>query len=613
MSLCAQSQQEGIVSASSDYLRVVTDLEHGKGATAAATQRANAQIWGSAISQLGDYASDAIKQYAVDKKAKKAEQEDQALRDLFTTAQTEFEQGQQPSVQQQTGAFSGPLQPGHTPPASDLPEQGGIDGTLRPRRTSPFPTPAEILHQVGPIRGIPIINGIAALHMQPQQDPEKNLARLQTVWKALDALPEDKRAEYYPHVIDLFEQQGILPPGQVDKAYKPEEWQAIGATLKGEKTPTRVMKTVQGGVPGEAIVADTPGQFFPSEPAKPPASRDALLIDSVNPTSPTRAQSAQMLKDLPPDATPDRNPTEASLALQAANGDPAKALGLLKAQKSSAEGGAVAIPGQADVPDVPQGEKNETYLRTLPSSQASLVKALSEGRKAFPAGAALRSDYWQGILGAVAKYDPTFDEINYGSRAATRKDFTSGKSAQQINALNTVVGHIAQLSDAAEALNNKDSRTYNAIANKLQTEFGWTGKTDFDTIAPKVAQELTRVWRGTGGSEADISRDIQALGSSNTPAQLHSSIANLGGLVESKLEALKETYRQGMGTEDIEMITPAARKALDRLETRAGRAPLTSAAAPASGGMIEAKDPQGQIHHAPAGTPLPAGWVLVTK
>jgi hypothetical protein len=39
----------------------------------------------------------------------------------------------------------------------------------------------------------------------------------------------------------------------------------------------------------------------------------------------------------------------------------------------------------------------------------------------------------------------------------------------------------------------------------------------------------------------------------------------------------------------------------------------TTRRTPGGGGMIEATDPQGNIHHAPAGTALPAGWKLVSK
>lgn len=50
-----------------------------------------------------------------------------------------------------------------------------------------------------------------------------------------------------------------------------------------------------------------------------------------------------------------------------------------------------------------------------------------------------------------------------------------------------------------------------------------------------------------------------------------------------------------------------------RIATPPGGAAPAVPAKPAAAAptMIEAKDPQGNIHHAPAGTPLPAGWTLV--
>lgn len=282
------------------------------------------------------------------------------------------------------------------------------------------------------------------------------------------------------------------------------------------------------------------------------------------------------------------NPTEASLALAAARGGPEgvaakQALALMRGQRVGA-GDASTVKPVLDAQGQPV--TGDDLLKTLPSGQAVLVKKLAEGKMAFPSGTALRSEYWQKLLEQVGQYDPNFDAINYNARASTRKDFTSGKSADSIRAMNTVVGHIAQLSDAADALKNKNTQGYNQIANALATEFGWTGKTDFDTIAPKVAQELTRVWRGTGGSESDIQRDLDNLSSSNAPAQLHSSIGNLGKLIESQLASMQEKYRQGMGINDIQMISPEARKNLDKLETRAGGKPAAGSSSPTVGSIV---------------------------
>ena len=87
----------------------------------------------------------------------------------------------------------------------------------------------------------------------------------------------------------------------------------------------------------------------------------------------------------------------------------------------------------------------DDYLKLLPTTRAQQVKALDEGRMQFPSGFALKSPYWQQMISAVIQYDPDFDAVNYNSRASTRKDFTSGKSADSITALNTAMSHLNNL------------------------------------------------------------------------------------------------------------------------------------------------------------------------
>ncbi len=245
------------MSASSDYLRVVTDVQQNKGAVAASTARANAAIWGNSIAKLGDFASDAIKSYGVEKKAKKQEQEDQALRDLFDTSQREWSQAQ--------GTYMGPVD---QPPRNDGMPPAAV-------RTSPFPTPGEIISAVGPIKGIPIVNGLKALHQEPTQDPKANLERLQTIYKALDVFPEDKRAEYYPGVIELLEHQGVLPQGSAPKVYDPGAWKAIGGTLKD---PNKVAKEPESFTLSEGQTRFGPdGQPLANVP-KPPGESGGFTL-----------------------------------------------------------------------------------------------------------------------------------------------------------------------------------------------------------------------------------------------------------------------------------------------------------------------------------------------
>jgi hypothetical protein len=217
------------------------------------------------------------------------------------------------------------------------------------------------------------------------------------------------------------------------------------------------------------------------------------------------------------------------------------------------------------------GQRDEAYLQTLQGNLGTTVKAIAEGRMPLPSGFALKSPYWQNMLAMVAKYDPSFDAVNYNARAATRRDFTSGKSAAQINALNTVAGHLASLSSAADALNNRWSPTWNTIANAFETGSGDARVKQFETTKNAVADELTRVWRQSGGSEADIQSWNKQLDSAGSPKQLHGVIAQIGELLQSKLDSMGSQYGQGMGTSPVKVITPHAEQTIQKLQQKAGR------------------------------------------
>lgn len=227
------------------------------------------------------------------------------------------------------------------------------------------------------------------------------------------------------------------------------------------------------------------------------------------------------------------------------------------------------MSGQA--PGGPQtGLTGEAYLKTLPPPIASEVKAYAEGRRPFPTGFALKTPYFQMLIQAVGQYDPTFDAVNYNARAKTRADFTSGKSAQTINALNTVTQHLDQLSGATDQLKNTWSPTYNSVANFLSKQSGAKVVTNFETTKKAVTDELTRAWRQAGGTEADIKSWSSVLDAANSPEQLHGAIAEMGHLLEGKLSALENQYQQGMGTTAVKVVTPEARATLQKLEQRAG-------------------------------------------
>lgn len=86
----------------------------------------------------------------------------------------------------------------------------------------------------------------------------------------------------------------------------------------------------------------------------------------------------------------------------------------------------------------------------------------------------------------------------------------------------------------------------------------------------------------------------------DSPAALIEKLQTSRDITQQGLQELQKSAGKGGG------------RAVGGGASAATPPPAASGAAPAAGaaGMIRARDPQGQLHEAPAGTPLPAGWTL---
>jgi hypothetical protein len=242
----------------------------------------------------------------------------------------------------------------------------------------------------------------------------------------------------------------------------------------------------------------------------------------------------------------------------------AEALARLNAQNS---GLGVGVSGGAPASKL----TGEDFLKTLAPGAALQVKALAEGRMQFPGGFAQRSPYWQGLLQAVSQYDPSFDAVNYNARSKTRNAFTSGTPAQNITAINTAIGHLGKLYGEIGGTYGMSgfpgATTLNAGLNAVAESAGSTGITNFKQDATALASELTRVWRMSGGAEADIDRYLQQLSPNATTEQKQSAVKNIVGLLQSRLDQLTNQYSQGMGTTayPLQFLNPQSQELIAKI------------------------------------------------
>lgn len=236
----------------------------------------------------------------------------------------------------------------------------------------------------------------------------------------------------------------------------------------------------------------------------------------------------------------------------------------------------------------------EEFLDQLPPSMQPLVKGYATGQMELPRGFGAAKT--QPLYKAVMAYDPTFTIGNAASKLQMQKQFADTsptKAGGQIIAANTAISHLGELSDEAEKLENTGFKPWNWLKqHALSATVGNPELEAFNVIKGRYVEEATKFYRGSGGTEADINRDLKTLSEANTPEELRTAIAKNAKLMQGKVTALKSRWANVMGeklpppTPDYEVVNSAAQSALERINQRAGAKGAAGAAAPAPAAKV---------------------------
>ena len=206
----------------------------------------------------------------------------------------------------------------------------------------------------------------------------------------------------------------------------------------------------------------------------------------------------------------------------------------------------------------------------LNEGQKATVTAILEGRMTPPSSFALKTPYWQNIMGNVFEQDPQFSE----QRAQLRKDFTTGKHSTEINSINTALGHVGVLGDAVDALNNGNVQVLNRIANNLGAQVGATPQTTFNTIVHRVGPEITKAYVGAGGGEGERGTTEKDFDPALGPQQLKSNVGVTAKLLRSKISSLENQWNQNksdnMPSFQDRFIMPQAQQQLKKWAPEGG-------------------------------------------
>lgn len=207
----------------------------------------------------------------------------------------------------------------------------------------------------------------------------------------------------------------------------------------------------------------------------------------------------------------------------------------------------------------------------LNPQQSATAQAILEGRMDPPGSFALKTPYWQQVMGEVFRQDPQWNE----QRHELRKDFTLGKGATQINAINTALQHTGVLGDSIDALKNGNVQVLNQLANNIGVQVGKTPQTTFETIVGRLGPELASAYAvGTGGERASIE---QGLSPKMSPDQLKTNLGTNVQLLNGKINSLRNQWDQnkgaGMPAFDDRFITPEAKAVIGKWQPQAPNQP----------------------------------------
>jgi hypothetical protein len=177
---------------------------------------------------------------------------------------------------------------------------------------------------------------------------------------------------------------------------------------------------------------------------------------------------------------------------------------------------------------------------------------------------------------------PDFNQGTFGVAKKEQTAFTSGSQGQQLTAIGTARNHMKTFKDTADALDNGNFLKANQIGNYLGMQFGSDRATNFNIARSAFAGEVGKAFAGANVGVQDRQELLDKINAASSPAQLKGYADTADELLAGKQKSLKESYEQGVkGKPNF-----------------------------GGGGTIRARDPQGKLHTAPAGTSLPPGWTL---
>jgi hypothetical protein len=180
----------------------------------------------------------------------------------------------------------------------------------------------------------------------------------------------------------------------------------------------------------------------------------------------------------------------------------------------------------------------------------------------------------QKYLPYAQRAEPGFQQQSYFTRLQTQKDFSpQGTSGKNITAINTALGHIDQMENAADGLGNFQTMPalnypYNAIRGQFSPDYQQK-VANFMATSIGSSGELAKAFRSAGMSEADIQNWQKLFNEDSSPSTIKGAADQALHMLDTRLDAVADSYNRGMGVSGNkagpDLLSPQARAIHNRL------------------------------------------------
>lgn len=221
----------------------------------------------------------------------------------------------------------------------------------------------------------------------------------------------------------------------------------------------------------------------------------------------------------------------------------------------------------------PKTGRREAWLNSQSPDVQAYIKKIAD-YEIDPRTTSIKGGHREQVLSAVAQYDPTYNQNDFGARAKAIRDFGTGQQGNIVRSFDVAIDHLDTLQRAADAMQNGNTRLINELRNKWREQTGSDLPTNFKALVPIVSGEIAKAVVGSQNALADREELRAGLKTSSSPDQLSGVITGYKALMAGQLKGLRKQYEETTGKKNFDSrVRESTRKAI--LSDDGGKADVT--------------------------------------